>query len=130
MKNIKDVTGTPGVYGVYGIYLKDGTLLYVGQTQRNVTIRWNEHKSRLLKGTHENKTLQKYFINNNLSIDDLEFKLLHQTKCKSKFNLETAETIIILLEKPLCNKPAIRVGRCWKVYNDNPIVCREILKYL
>lgn len=97
-------------HGVYGIYLKDGRLAYIGSSN-NINRRWNEHKSRLLKGTHSNKSLQTYFINNDLTVDDLEFKILHETKTDDKLILFFTEMLHIDLYEPLFNKMYIRIGR-------------------
>lgn len=94
-------------YGVYAIKHK-GKLLYIGSTN-SFERRVKEHLKKLESGKHQKK-LQKYFDENVSDLDDLEFRLIHQTIDDSKIRLFFAEMICILIYKPICNNAVFQIG--------------------
>lgn len=52
--------------------------VYIGQTN-NIKRRWDQHKSDLKRGVHDNPYLQKLY--NKYGLDIFEFGILHEEDC-------------------------------------------------
>lgn len=108
----------------------DGIVLYIGSTSRKVSTRWQEHKRELQKGAHSNKALQKYFNKNELSIEDLEFKLLYKKNTEDKLVKFTLELFTISLTQPLQSGCVIKSNRTvvrFKKVEDKEL-CKRIIE--
>jgi group I intron endonuclease len=72
--------------GIYVIQNKINDKRYIGSTARSIQTRFNEHRSKLLKGIHPNKHLQSSV--NKYGIDNFEFSILRYCDATEVLSIE------------------------------------------
>lgn len=77
--------------GIYLLECKDCDASYVGQTKRNIGVRFKEHKSDCLKEVNEDKPMPKHMIQNNHEFKDIT--LLKEVRNKQQ--LDVYESIFL-----------------------------------
>lgn len=94
--------------GIYGIYVED-QLIYIGMTQRDFNIRWQEHKDALLQNDNslflyrwlKQNNIHKILFKKIIDLDSIEFK--DRESNISKNELKSMEFALIYVLKPVCN---------------------------
>lgn len=104
-------------YGVYGMYYKN-ELVYIGMTMRDFSIRWEEHKNNIIKGSKELKVYEQF---KQEDIKDIQFKclincrMLKTNSPLTRRDVESMELAMINLFKPKYNYAGI--GSCEYKYS-------------
>lgn len=92
---------------IYGIFTIDDKCLYIGSTD-DYKQRFSEHKSKLMKNKHSNKTLQKNV--NSIGVDNITFKVVKEINNKNTLLRYFMEMLSISYWNPTSNKCVIQQG--------------------
>ena len=104
--------------GIYGIYVED-QLIYIGMTQRDFNVRWQEHKDALIQNDNSlflyrwlrQNGIHKISFKKLIDLDNVEFK--DRKSNISKNELESMEFALIHVLKPICNLSGNSLPYTW-----------------
>lgn len=100
-----------GHRGVYGIYI-DNELVYVGMTNRDFKIRWNEHKECVKNPEIRNS--QQNYLYKAMRENKFEFKVLCEAKpFNTEKDIKCMEYALITFNKPKYNYCGVVVDYNW-----------------
>ena len=103
--NKKAIVEKSEKFYIYGIFQED-KCLYIGQTT-NFDRRKEEHIKGLMYGTHENKSLQKYYNKKPC----IEMKKLVEVSTNNTIMIFFVEALVNSIFKPKANKVIMMQGR-------------------
>lgn len=117
--------------GIYKITSVDG-YFYIGSTV-NIRNRWNEHKNKLLNGTHENTHIRNRFKKNNQL---WQFELLEETSTDYEYILLREQYYLDLLFydkkcmniNPSASKPPSRLGTSQSILHTAKASIKKLMK--